>query len=285
MLVLKTVREAQEALGPLKNKNTLALVPTMGCLHQGHLALAHRAREVADKVVVSIFVNPLQFGPHEDFAQYPRTFEADKKMLEEIGVDYLFHPEASDLYPPGFASTLRTGAIAEILCGRFRPGHFDGVATVCMKLFQITHADFAVFGEKDYQQLQVIRQTVRDLNVPVTLLPHATVREADGLALSSRNRYLSPVERKLASQVPEALRAIQTQARKKPETSVRTLLELGHQALQSLEVQYLEITSGPDLKPAAPQMPLSALREPRTFLAVKIGKTRLIDNMSLEVPV
>lgn len=283
MLVLKTVREAQETLHPLKNKKTIALVPTMGCLHEGHLALVHRAREVADVVVVSIFVNPLQFGPHEDFAQYPRTFEADKKMLESVGVDYVFHPEASDLYPQGFASTVTVGALGETLCGRFRPGHFDGVATVCMKLFQITQADFAVFGEKDYQQLQVIQQTVRDLNVPVTILPQATVREPDGLALSSRNRYLSPDERKLASQVPEALRSLQTQVRKNAETSVQTLLELGRQALRPLEIQYLEITTGASLKPAAPPASLRTLSEPRAFLAVKIGKTRLIDNMSLEV--
>lgn len=283
MLVLKTVREAQETLHPLKNKKTIALVPTMGCLHEGHLALVHRAREVADQVIVSIFVNPLQFGPHEDFAQYPRTFEADKTMLEAVGVDYLFHPEASDLYPPGFASTLHVGTIGETLCGRFRPGHFDGVATVCLKLFQITQPDFAIFGEKDYQQLQVIRQTVQDLNVPITILPHATVREPDGLALSSRNRYLSPDERKLAGQVPEALRSLQTQVRKNAETSVQTLLELGRQALRPLEIQYLEITTGASLKPAAPPASLRTLSEPRAFLAVKIGKTRLIDNMSLEV--
>src|SRR5262249_13763307 len=153
-----------------KLESPIAFVPTMGCLHEGHVALIRRAKELAKRVVVSIFVNPMQFSPGEDFEKYPRAFEADKELLEKEGVDLLFAPTVKDLYPEGFSTKISVGEITDRLCGKFRPGHFDGVATVCLKLFEITRCDFAVFGEKDFQQLRVIQQMTADLNLPVAII-------------------------------------------------------------------------------------------------------------------
>ena len=281
MLVLETVSSLQEALAPVKGKEPVALVPTMGCLHEGHLKLVKLAQQHARKVVASIFVNPLQFGANEDFDKYPRTFDSDKEKLQSIGVDYLFHPSSNDLYPKGFSTQIEVGEIGNRLCGRFRPGHFNGVATVCLKLFQASQADLAVFGEKDFQQLQVIKQMVSDFNLPISILPCVTVREEDGLAMSSRNRYLSNEERALAGLIPQTLTKLKDTLKSTPSISVGSLLSLAINHLQRVEVQYAEITEGSALNQADPTALVSDLASPRFFLAVKIGKTRLIDNMAL----
>src|SRR5918999_674379 len=185
----------------------IGFVPTMGALHEGHLSLVHLAREHADRVVASVFVNPTQFGPREDFTRYPRQPEKDAAMLAEAGCDLLFLPDTTTIYPSGHATFVEPGGAAEGLEGEIRPGHFSGVATVVCALFNLVRADVAVFGEKDAQQLAVVRQMVRDLHMPVAIVPGPTVREADGLAMSSRNAYLSPDERRAATVLYRALRA------------------------------------------------------------------------------
>ncbi|NBX75867.1 MAG: pantoate--beta-alanine ligase [Proteobacteria bacterium] len=282
MLVLDTIRKAQEVLGQLKGKETIALVPTMGCLHEGHLELVRLAQKHSQKVVVSIFVNPLQFGANEDFDKYPRTLESDVEKLKSVGVQYLFYPNVHDLYPDGFSNQVQVGELGNRLCGRFRPGHFNGVATVCLKLFEICRADLAVFGEKDFQQLQVIRNLVRDFNLPLSILSCPTIRENDGLAMSSRNRYLSQKERELAGVVPKTLRRLRDELGTYPSATVYDLLATARKSLSGIEVQYAEITEGANLKTAAEEALISDLTSPRFFLAVKIGNTRLIDNMSLK---
>lgn len=176
----------------------IGLVPTMGFFHEGHLSLMRMARSQADKVIVSLFVNPIQFGPHEDLEAYPRDFEQDCHLADAEGVDVVFAPKAEDMYPEGFQTTVSVGDIIQHLCGASRPGHFDGVATVLTKLFHVTRADCAVFGEKDYQQLAVIRRMVKDLNMDIEIIGHPIVREDDGLAMSSRNSYLDKTERAIA---------------------------------------------------------------------------------------
>lgn len=194
--VLLSWREAGE---------TVSFVPTMGALHKGHLTLVEKARVVAHRSVASIFVNPMQFGPNEDLGKYPRTLEADKKLLTEIGCDLLYAPAVEEIYPEGFTSKIDPGPLATVLEGAFRPGHFAGVATVVAKLLLQVMPDIALFGEKDYQQLLVIRRVALDLDIPVHVIGIPTVRDADGLALSSRNAYLSPDERQRASALPAIL--------------------------------------------------------------------------------
>jgi len=281
MLVLESVKQAQKALSQTALSNSLALVPTMGCLHEGHLDLVRMAKKLAKKVVVSIFVNPLQFGPSEDFEKYPRHFEKDLELLKSLDVDFVFHPVASDLYPSGFYTSIDTGALGRRLCGKFRPGHFNGVATVCLKLFNITKAHFAIFGEKDFQQLQVIKQTVRDLNSPLEIVAHPTVREPSGLALSSRNRYLSTEEKVAALCIPNTLKELQAYQIKKSDCSVQELTELALASLNPLKVQYAEITVGEDLSLANPSDLICSLDKPRLFIAAFCGNTRLIDNCAL----
>lgn len=184
---------------------TIGLVPTMGFFHEGHLRLMRAAAGMTDKVVVSLFVNPIQFGPSEDFAAYPRKFDQDCQLAGQEGVDVLFSPSPAEMYPDGFQTTVSVGNITKYLCGADRPGHFDGVATVLTKLFHLTRADKAVFGEKDYQQLAVIRRMVIDLNMDIEICGHPIVREADGLAMSSRNSYLDEVERTTARCLYESL--------------------------------------------------------------------------------
>ncbi|MEZ4749226.1 MAG: pantoate--beta-alanine ligase [Bdellovibrionota bacterium] len=257
---------------------TIALVPTMGALHAGHLSLVKTAQSVADHVVVSIFVNPLQFGPNEDLAKYPRTFEQDAKLLRELNVDLLFAPNAQEFYPEGFSTKVNVSGLSRFLCGASRPGHFEGVTTVCLKLFQVASAQFAVFGEKDFQQLRVIERMVEDLNLPLRIVRGAIVREADGLAMSSRNRYLGAEERKLASQIPEAIAAVR---RLGPDARAGDAVERAKQILGDIAVEYLEVCSEADLLPVGPEQPLSKIPSPHFFLAVKIGRTRLIDNTPL----
>ena len=257
-------------------KQRVALVPTMGALHAGHLSLVDMARNQADKVVVSIFVNPTQFGPHEDFARYPRQEVQDASSLEAAGADLLYAPGVEEIYPAGFATSIDPGPVAETACGPFRPGHFRGVATVVAKLLLQTGADVAIFGEKDWQQLQVIRRVVRDLDIPVELLGAPTIREADGLAMSSRNAYLSAQERSVAPTMYRALRAAATALASGASVEAETA-----RARQSLmeagfgSVDYVEVHDA-----ASFNLSSGALGAPARILAAAwLGKTRLIDNL------
>lgn len=285
MLILNSPEVTQETCLRWKREATLAFVPTMGCLHEGHLALVKKAKELASRVVVSIFVNPLQFAPHEDFEKYPRVFNEDCEKLKSLDVDLLFHPTVNDLYPEGFSSKISVGDIGNRLCGAFRPNHFDGVATVVLKLFEITSCDFAIFGEKDYQQLTIIQQLTRDFNLPVCVVPHPTIRAEDDVALSSRNLYLSNLERVAARQIPKVLNLSRQEAFNDPAQTVEQLLVKLRPLLteQGLKVQYLEITQTRQLTPADPLASLKTLILPHLFLAVYAGSTRLIDNISLSI--
>jgi len=284
MLVLSSPEAVSQTAAQWKTAGLIALVPTMGALHDGHLKLISRAKEMAARVMVSIFVNPLQFGPKEDFTKYPRPFENDREKCEAAGVDLLFHPEVKDFYPEGFRTRVSVGELSLPLEGQSRPGHFDGVATVCLKLFQVSRADIAVFGEKDFQQLRVLQQMVTDLNLPIRLIPYPIVREADGLALSSRNRYLSAEERRWASQIPAALKAVASLGEQFPATTVGEVINTAHSVLTSvpLQVDYLTVAQANDLKPVAEAVKLESLESPRLFVAVKAGTTRLIDNLALK---
>jgi pantoate--beta-alanine ligase len=258
----------------------IGFVPTMGALHEGHLSLVRLARERADRVVASIFVNPAQFGPHEDFNRYPRQPEKDAAMLEAAGCDLLFLPDIETIYPPGNATFVEPAGAALGLEGTCRPGHFRGVATVVLALFNLVQADVVVFGEKDAQQLAVIRQMVRDLHLPIEIVPGPTVREADGLALSSRNAYLSPQERQAATVLHRSLRAaedlIAVGERRGDEVRRRLREVLESEPLA--RVEYAEVVD------AETFAPVDALHGELVLpLAVRIGGTRLIDNIRLAV--
>jgi pantoate--beta-alanine ligase len=276
------VPNLREAVDTLRAKGPVALVPTMGALHEGHLALVREAKARAAAVVVSIFVNPAQFGPNEDLAAYPRQLAEDSRLLEAEGVDLLWAPPVEEIYPDGFATTVSVRGVSEGLCGASRPGHFDGVATVVCKLFNQVQPDLALFGEKDWQQLAVIRRMARDLDLtrprPETIVGLPTVREADGLALSSRNRYLSPEDRQRAAALPRAMREAVGQIERGEHVSA-VLLEL-KQALASsgfASVDYAELADAESLDPLDKQ----SERPARLLVAARIGGTRLIDNMSV----
>ncbi len=283
MLTLSSPQVVQETVLRWKKEQKIAFVPTMGALHSGHLSLVKMAKKYGNRVIVSIFVNPLQFGPKEDYKKYPRPIEEDTAKLEEAGADLLFVPEADDFYPAGFNSRVNIGGLTESLCGASRPGHFEGVATVCLKLFQITQPDFAIFGEKDYQQLRVLQQMAFDFNLPLAIVPHPIVREADGLALSSRNRFLSEEGRHQARLIPEALREVQAWATSHPETSVGELTEKvkDHWAGAPIRIDYIQIASARDLKPCGPDVRVESILHPRIFVAAFVEETRLIDNVDL----
>ena len=255
----------------------IAFVPTMGNLHAGHSSLVGRAAELADRVIVSIFVNPLQFGPNEDFAAYPRTPGEDRRVLESLQVDLLFAPEVADIYPRGQESTARVHVpvIEDILCGAFRPGHFMGVATVVTKLLNIVQPDVAVFGEKDYQQLLIIRRATLDLCMPVEIVGVPTMREADGLAMSSRNRYLSTAERAVApaihTELERAGKAIEA-----GDADFAAIARRGSDALRQagFRPDYFEIRDAATLDEASAQS-----GELVVLTAARIGRARLIDNV------
>ena len=259
------------------NGESIALVPTMGALHAGHMALIELAKRHATKIVGSIFVNPKQFGPNEDFESYPRALEADKEKVSAAGVDVLWVPTPATMYPPGFATNVSVGGLTEVLCGKARPGHFDGVATVVTKLFTQIRPDVAVFGEKDWQQLAVIRQLTTDLNLGVKIIGAPIVREADGLAMSSRNAYLTAMERQIAAHLPrilnEAIAEIGTGASvsESVQRATSALVEAGFDT-----VDYLHIIA-PDTLDILDTYRPSA----RIVAAARLGKTRLIDNMPL----
>ena len=280
---LATVREVAELRRAVaawhRAGQVVALVPTMGALHSGHRALIARARELADRVVATIFVNPTQFGPSEDFSRYPRNEAADAAQLAAAQCDLLYAPATAEMYPPGFATRVSAGPLAEVLCGRFRPGHFAGVATVVTKLLLQAGADLACFGEKDYQQLQIIRRVVRDLDIPVRIEGVPTVREADGLALSSRNAYLSPEERAIAPALHRVLTEVAARvASGAPADETASAGAAAVNAAGFTKLDYLEIRDAESLAPPA------AGRPARVFAAAWLGKTRLIDNEPLLPP-
>jgi pantoate--beta-alanine ligase len=262
----------------------VAVVMTMGALHEGHATLLRAARERADAVLATIFVNPLQFGPREDFDRYPRTLDADLAVCRAAGVDLVFAPERAEVYPHGDpAVRVDPGPAGDVLEGASRPGHFAGVLTVVLKLLQLTRPGLALFGEKDYQQLVLIRAMVRDLDLPVAVVPVPTVREPDGLARSSRNRYLSPDDRAAAATLPAALRAGAGAAA--AGATPAEVLAAAHRALRGVALDYLALTD-PRLRPvtaplgtdAGPVGPVPADGVTRLLVAARVGDTRLIDN-------
>lgn len=257
----------------------VGFVPTMGALHEGHLSLMRAARKECDRVIASIFVNPLQFAPHEDFGKYPRTFDRDLELMSQEGVDAVFYPNEKEMYPEGREAVTRVmppTELADCLEGHFRPGFFVGVATVVAKLFNIVLPEAAFFGEKDYQQLLVVKRMVHDLNLPIQVTPVATVRENDGLALSSRNVYLSDAERKVAPLLNRTLNFVKDSAQS-GQLSLEAALEKGRNdllALEGVELQYLEARHGETFLPAT-QFELPTV----ILLAAKLKSVRLIDNV------
>jgi pantoate--beta-alanine ligase len=277
---IESASKLREALQPHR-RGKIGFVPTMGYLHEGHLSLVKRAKEECDVVVMSIFVNPLQFGPNEDYDRYPRDLERDAKLAEEAGVDFLFHPTVNEMYPTKPLTRVQVNRLTDRLCGASRPGHFDGVATVVTKLFNIVQPDRAYFGLKDAQQVAVVTQMVRDLNFPVEIVPCETVREADGLAKSSRNVYLSAEERKQAtilfqalSEAKEALKHRKWKTAEEVNAFVRQRIETKPLA----RIDYVETLTYPELEP-----PTDLYEQPILIaVAVWFGSTRLIDNILFE---
>ena len=260
------------------NEQRLGFVPTMGALHAGHLALVRAARAQCPATAVSIFVNPTQFGPNEDFAKYPRTLEGDQKMIEAEGISLLFVPTVEEMYPPGAATFVNVEGLSDKLCGRSRPGHFRGVATVVAKLFHIVEPDVAYFGQKDAAQEAIIRKMVRDLAFPLEIVVIPTVRETDGLAMSSRNAYLNPSERKQALVLYRALCRVQTLA-DQGERAARQLIEAAKNVFRdepAVRLDYVEIVNQETLEPVN-DVSQGAL----VAVAAFVGSTRLIDNIVL----
>jgi pantoate--beta-alanine ligase len=279
MQVLSTVHEMRAACRAVrKSGQSLALVPTMGALHAGHIALVRAARAQCDVVAVSIFVNPTQFGPNEDFSKYPRTFEKDCALLEAEGVAMVFAPQPEEMYPKGASTFVEVEGVGDRLDGRSRPGHFRGVATVVAKLFHIVGPNKAFFGQKDAAQVAVLRSMVRDLNFALDLVVYPTVREPDGLALSSRNRYLSAEERGRALVLSRALNVIAA-TYGAGQKDVARLLESGHSVLATepdVRIGYLEIVNADTLLPLT-----EAVSGALVAVAAYVGATRLIDNTLL----
>ena len=281
--IIKTIKEIKKLLDEhRKNNETIGFVPTMGYLHEGHLSLIRQARKENDIVVVSIFVNPTQFGEGEDFQRYPRDLQRDSKLCEQVGVDYIFAPSTEEMYPKGnplvYVDVLK---LSDHLCGRFRPGHFRGVLTVVAKLFNIVRPDRAYFGKKDIQQLRIIMQMVDDLNFPIEIVPVDTVREEDGLAMSSRNTYLSPEERAMAPNIYKALQE-GFQMIKDGERDVFNVIEHVLEKIEAIpgaRAQYVQIVSWDDLQP------VKILSDGVYVLAtaVFLGPARLIDNIRFKI--
>ncbi len=282
MDVFNDITETRAAVWKTQREGgTVGLVPTMGAFHEGHLSLIRTARDRCTTVAVTIFVNPLQFGPREDLVAYPRPLEADLAACREQVDDFVCAPPNEVMYPPGVLTTVHVSGITEVLCGPYRLGHFDGVTTVVAKLFNILPADVAFFGEKDYQQLVVIRRMVSDLNMPIEIVACPTIREPDGLAMSSRNAYLSPDERRQAASLSRALfAAVERAAGGEREVSslvngIRaTILEAGPP-----RIEYVDVVDADTL-----EVLTTVDRPARICLAVRIGSCRLIDNVAVDVP-
>jgi len=280
MQIIERVLEMQRwSEAERRQGRRIALVPTMGALHEGHLSLVRDGKTRGDRVVVSLFVNPAQFAPLEDFASYPRDFERDRELLNDTGIDVLFHPAVEEIYPEGFDTRIEIRELSRPLCGAVRPGHFSGVATVVAKLFNIVRPHLAIFGCKDYQQLQIIRRLARDFNFDIEIIGHPTVREADGLAMSSRNAYLSPEERKAALCLYRCLRCAEEMVRHGERCAAAILDAVrGEIARQPLaRIEYVSLCDPESLKEIGLIEDAALLA-----LAVRIGKARLIDNMILK---
>ncbi|WP_164118385.1 pantoate--beta-alanine ligase [Sphingorhabdus sp. Alg239-R122] len=278
MQIIRQLNALKTAIADVKSDGgTVALVPTMGALHAGHMQLVHEAAKRADHVVASIFVNPTQFGEGEDLDAYPRQEEADARLLREAGVKILWAPDAEEMYPHGYSTTISVSGVSMGLCGGTRPGHFDGVATVVSKLFHQVEPDMALFGEKDYQQLAVIRRFVRDLDFTLEIVGVPTVRDHDGLALSSRNAYLSAENRAAAAHFPKALR--EGIARLEQGADVTATLDGIEQQILAAGFKSVDYVS---LCDAGNLQELATLDRPARLLsAARIGSTRLIDNMAV----
>ncbi len=276
MIVAERIKETREIIGSWRKQGlSVGFVPTMGYLHEGHRALINRARQENDRVVVSLFVNPTQFGPNEDYEKYPRDFERDREICEKAGVDLLFAPSVAEMYPSRNLAFVDIAELGEGLCGAKRPGHFRGVCTVVTKLFNIVLPDRAYFGEKDAQQLAIIRRMTEDLNFNTRIVACPTVRDADGLALSSRNAYLSEVERKAALVIPQSLQAAR-QAMDGGERDAARIIGMIREMIAKeplAAIDYIEVVDGETLKP------VSRVEGPvLVAVAVFVSKTRLIDN-------
>ena len=277
MEVIKTIKEMKEFSSQTRRAGkTIAFVPTMGYFHDGHLSLMREGRRRGNLLIISLFVNPTQFGPNEDFKNYPRDFERDSKMAEEVGVDVLFAPEASDMYPLNHQTIVRVEKVTQNLCGRSRPIHFQGVTTVVMMLFEIVMPHVAIFGEKDYQQLVTIQQMVRDLHLSVEVVGMPTVREVDGLAMSSRNAYLLPEERKAALSLYRSLQKAKELLQKGERKADRILHEMKgiFRSEPLVRIDYVQICDATTLQDVD-----RIEGEVVVALAAYLGKTRLIDNL------
>jgi pantoate--beta-alanine ligase len=279
MRILPTIAEMRAACAEARRGGRrLGFVPTMGALHEGHLSLVRAARARCDAVAASIFVNPTQFGPQEDFSKYPRTFERDRELLEKEKVDLLFAPSVEEMYPKGAVTFVTVEGLSEKLCGRSRPGHFRGVTTVVAKLFHIVQPNLAFFGQKDAAQAVIIRKMVRDLDLPVEIVVCPIVREADGLALSSRNAYLDATQRRSATVLYRALRRVEELAAR-GECRSAALIEAAQQVFgeePAVRVDYVEIVDNDTLDPVA-----DVSRGALVAVAAFVGTTRLIDNVVL----
>lgn len=279
MELIKNIAEMQQRSEGIRlSGRKIGLFPTLGFLHEGHLELIRNGRKISDKLVMSLFVNPAQFGPNEDFDKYPRDMEGDISKAERAGVDIIFSPSPDEMYPDGFQSSVKVEQITQFLCGKSRSGHFEGVTTVVAKLFNIIKPHFAVFGRKDYQQLAVIKRMVKDLNMDIQIIDVPTVREHDGLAMSSRNKYLSQEERKSALSLKEAI-DIAVQMVKDGEKNSKALISTVKKTILSYPftaVEYVNICDPVTLEDRD-----TIKRKSLMAMAVKVGNTRLIDNCLL----
>lgn len=278
MRVVHNVAELRIAVKAMREQGLrIGFVPTMGFLHEGHASLIRQCKSRCDETVVSIFVNPTQFGPNEDLSKYPQDLEADKSLCLKLGVSLLFLPDTAEMYPSNFQTFIEPGRVAEPLCGKYRPGHFRGVATVVAKLFNMVQPDLAFFGQKDLQQTAVLKRMVKDLNLPVDIAVVPTLREPDGLALSSRNVYLSPDERKRALSISLALFSAEAAFRDGERDAAR-LLSQAQECLWGVdELQYCELVDAQSLESIEGQVDRSAV----ICVAAFVGSTRLIDNIIL----
>jgi pantoate--beta-alanine ligase len=281
MEVAKTIKSVRAAIkAARKSGRTIGLVPTMGALHRGHISLIERSSKHGDFVVVSIFVNPTQFGPKEDLAKYPRPLREDLRICEDHGVDVVFVPDAEEMYREEELTWVNVDKISESLCGRFRPGHFRGVATVCAKLFNIVQPDIAYFGQKDAQQLAVIRRMVADLNFPLKIVGCPTVREADGLALSSRNRYLSPQQRKDTTCIYRSLKTAHEMIKvgqTNPKTIASKVRKIITAAKSLSSIDYISIVDAETFQDVS-----RVTGKVLIAIAARFGSTRLIDNLTVD---
>ncbi|MCD6385200.1 pantoate--beta-alanine ligase [Candidatus Sumerlaeota bacterium] len=280
MEIISDIQEMKKVVQALKKEGRkIALVPTMGYLHEGHLTLMREGRKLADVLVISIFVNPTQFGPQEDFQRYPRDIERDQKLAEQVGVDIIFYSSAESMYPSGYRTYVEVAEWGKLLCGASRPIHFRGVCTVVLKLFNIIQPDVAIFGWKDAQQFLILRRMVKDLNLDVQMVGVETVREPDGLAMSSRNEYLSPAERRQATALYQSLCRAKELVEQGEKDCQKIIAEMKKiiETQPSAKIDYISIVSLDELKPLSEIQPDNTL----IAMAVFVGSARLIDNIRL----